>query len=216
MYWYLDHTGSSNIDHAIPSGIISYVLWFSSQFIPVYKLTTVALAVRAVINAGVPVAVILPKSDIPQHMTNGDYRRYYNDRIRTITPTTKKQEEELFFRPNRWVPGLATGPCLFPYPPQGQVSDFSDVSVTGYLFGQRGTSTLRHQSSAPQCILLEFKGAAPMEHQAFPQADDNGRICTVCLRVRQQLQIPTHHSVCLGPRQQLPTHHCNVGAAPSK
>ena len=27
MYWYMDHTGSSNIDHDIPSGILSYVLW---------------------------------------------------------------------------------------------------------------------------------------------------------------------------------------------
>ena len=153
MYWYMDHTGSSNIDHAIPSGILSYVLWakgvlnptqeaqprFSSQFIPVYKLTTVALAVRAVINAGVPVAAIPPKSDIPQDMSNGDYQHYYNDRICTITTSTIKQEGELFFRPNKWVPGLATGPCLFPYPPRGQVSDFSEVSVTGYLFheGQR-------------------------------------------------------------------------------
>ena len=72
-------------------------------------------------------------------MSNKDYQHYYNDRIRTITTSTIKQEEELFFRPNKWVPGLATGPCLFPYPTRGQVSDFSEVSVTGYLFheGQR-------------------------------------------------------------------------------
>jgi len=56
MYWYMVHTGSSNIDNIIPSGIISYVLWgkgmlnpteeaqprFSSEFIPVYKLKTVS------------------------------------------------------------------------------------------------------------------------------------------------------------------------------
>ena len=148
MYWYMDHTGSRNIDDVIPSGILRYVLWvkgvsnpteeaqprFSSKFIPVYKLTTVALAVRAVINAGVPVAVIPPKPNLQQHMTNEEYQKYYNDRIRTITRDSIKQEEELFSRPNKWVPGLAAGPCLFPYPPQGQVSDFSEVSVTGCLF----------------------------------------------------------------------------------
>jgi hypothetical protein len=61
MYWYMVYTGSSNIDDTIPSGILSYVLWakgvlnpteeaqpeFSSEFIPVYKLKTVSLAVRA-------------------------------------------------------------------------------------------------------------------------------------------------------------------------
>ena len=153
IYWYMDHTGSSNIDDVIPSGILSYVLWakgvlnpteeaqprFSSKFIPVHKLTTVALSVRAVINAGVPVAGIPPKPNLQQHMTNEDYQKYYNDRIRTITRDSIKQEEELFSRPNKWVPSLAAGPCLFPYLPQGQVSDFSGVSVTGYLFheGQR-------------------------------------------------------------------------------
>ena len=55
-----------------------------------------------------------------------------------------------------------------------------------------------------------------MKHQAFPQADYNGRICTVCLGDRQQLPIPTHHNVCFGTRQQLSTHHYNVGAATSK
>jgi hypothetical protein len=104
---------------------------FSSEFIPVYKLKTASLAVRAVISAGVPVAVIPPKSILRQHTTNEDYQKFFNDRIRTITQDAIKQEEELFYRPNRWVPGLATGPCLFPYPLQGQVS--------GYLFneGQR-------------------------------------------------------------------------------
>jgi hypothetical protein len=147
MYWYMNHTGSSSIDDVIPSGILSYVLWakgvlnpteeaqpmFSSKFIPVYKLNTVAVAVRAVINAGVPVSVIPPKPIIRQQMTNEEYQKYYNERIRTITQDTLTQEEELFFRPNKWVPGLATGPCLFPYPPQGQVHDFSAVSETGYL-----------------------------------------------------------------------------------
>jgi len=56
MYWYMVHTGSSNIDNIIPSGIISDVLWgkgmlnpteeaqprFSSEFIPVFKLKTVS------------------------------------------------------------------------------------------------------------------------------------------------------------------------------
>ena len=96
MYWYMDHTGSSNID-IIPSGIESYVLWakgvlnpteevqprFSSKFIPVYKLSTVPLAVRAVINAGVPVAVVPPKPILRQHTTNEEYQKYYNDKIRT-------------------------------------------------------------------------------------------------------------------------------------
>jgi hypothetical protein len=147
------HTGFSNIDNIIPSGILSYVLWakgvlnpteqaqprFSSEFITVYKLKTVSLAVRAVISAGVPVAVIPPKPILRQHTTNEEYQKYYSDRIRTITQDAIKQEEELFYRPNKWVPGLATGPCLFPYPQQGQVSDLTAVAVTGYLFneGQR-------------------------------------------------------------------------------
>jgi len=77
------------------------------------------------------VAVIPPKPILRQHTTNEDYQKFFNDRIRTITQDAIKQEEELFYRPNRWVPGLASGPCLFPYPLQGQVS--------GYLFneGQR-------------------------------------------------------------------------------
>ncbi len=120
MYWYMDHTGSSTIDSIIPSGIVSCVLWeaqprFSSK-------------VRAVINAGVQVAVISPK-----HMTNEECQKYYNDRIRTITQDALKQEEELFYRP---VPGLATGSCLFPYPQQGQVSDLTAVTVTGYFFNE--------------------------------------------------------------------------------
>ena len=148
MYWYMVYTGSSNIDDTIPSGILSYVLWakgvlnpteeaqpeFSSEFIPVYKLKTVSLAVRAVISAGVPVAVLPPKPILRQHTTNEEYQKYYNDRIRNITQDVIKHEEELFFRPNKWVPDLATGPCLFPYPQQGEVSDLTTVAVTGYLF----------------------------------------------------------------------------------
>ena len=88
------------------------------------------------INAGVQVAVISSKPILRQHMTNEECQKYYNDRIRTITQDALKQEEELFYRA---VPGLATGPCLFPYPQQGQVSDLTAVTVTGYLFneGQR-------------------------------------------------------------------------------
>ena len=45
----------------------------------------VSLAVRAVISAGVPVAVIPPKPVLRQHATNEEYQKYYNDRIRNIT-----------------------------------------------------------------------------------------------------------------------------------
>jgi hypothetical protein len=76
---------------------------FSSKFIPVYQLNTVSLAVKAVINAGVPVAVITPKPVIHQLTTNEEYQKYYNDRIRTITQNAIKQEEQLFYRPNKWV-----------------------------------------------------------------------------------------------------------------
>ena len=54
----------------------------------------------------------------------------------------------------------------------------------------------------PECAtayILLAEDATPMELQASPKADDNGRIRTVRLRIRQQL----------------PTHHCDVGAAPS-
>jgi len=90
MFWYMVHTGSSNIDDIIPSGILSYVLLtkgvlnpteeaqprFSSEFIPVYKLNTVSLAVCAVISAGVPVVVIPPKPVLRQHATNEEYQKY--------------------------------------------------------------------------------------------------------------------------------------------
>jgi len=70
--------------------------------------------------------------------SNEEYQKLYNDRIRTISQDALKQEE-LFYRHNKWVPGLATRPCLFPYPQQGQVSDLTAVTVTGSLFneGQR-------------------------------------------------------------------------------
>ena len=104
-----------------------------------YKLSTVSFAVRAVIDAGVPMAVVPPKPILRQHKTNEVYQKYYNDKVCTITQDALKQEEELFYRHNKWIPGLATGPCLFPYPQQGQVSDLTAVTVTGYLFneGQR-------------------------------------------------------------------------------
>jgi hypothetical protein len=41
MYWYMDHQGSSNIDHVIPSGILSYVLW--AKGVPNRKIATTIL-----------------------------------------------------------------------------------------------------------------------------------------------------------------------------
>jgi len=134
----------------------------------VYTLSTVSLAVRAAINAGVPVAVVPSKFILRQYTANEEYQKYYNDRIRTITQDALKQEE-LFYRHNKWVPGLATRPCLYPYPQQGQVSDLTAVTVTGSLFneGQRMihlvNAALAH-SGTRSAIPITFSKSSRVQH----------------------------------------------------
>ena len=152
---------------------------FSSEFIPVYKLGTVVLAVRAVINAGVPVAVIPPKPIIRQHMANEKYPKYYNDEFRTITPDAIKRDEELFYRPKKWMTVLASGPCFFQYPQQCYVSDRSTASITEYLFneGTRMVNLVKTAQSRRSQVDLPLVGQCSTHGiSSPPQADDNDSI----------------------------------------
>ena len=103
--WYMEKTGSSDIDGDITTCELNFVLWakgalqsnrdqprFYSKCIPIYTEETVIAGVTAIIEAGIPVAVIPPRNVIHQNMTSDDYQQYYTDQLKKHRQGTRENE----------------------------------------------------------------------------------------------------------------------------
>lgn len=147
IHWYMEKVGASDIDGAITSCELNFALWakgalqsgqdsqprFYSEFIPIYTEENVLKGVTAIIEAGVPVAVIPPRNVIHQNMTSDEYHSYYTEQMKVHRQGTREYELGHFNRRSRHEQNLAEGTCLFP-PQSGHMSDWSQVDKAGYMY----------------------------------------------------------------------------------
>ena len=202
VFWCMEYTGSRNVDGDLSTGMLCLILWakgileptqeyqphFSSKIIPVHTMSTVLQGVKAIIQAGVPVAIIPPKRIIHDGMTDDDYRQYYNSKIQYVKQGTKESEEILFHRTSTWNKELHTGPSFFPKA-NGYVGDRSSVDGKGYLCkeGQRMISIV-------QRAITQATGSAHSIHQhtvVIPRNTQPGNSLSEGAGVRRSNHQPT-------------------------
>lgn len=206
IHWYMEQVGASDIDGAITSCELNFALWakgalqsgqdsqprFYSEFIPIYTEENVLNGVTAIIEAGVPVAVIPPRNVIHQNMTSDDYHSYYTEQMKVHRQGTREYELGHFNRRSRHEQNLAEGTCLFP-PQSGHMSDWSQVDKAGYLYmeGARMVGLVKKvcgqtvQSSSNRMIPLTWN--PPMTAWNPP------------VTPRQATQAEVHEALCIRP-----------------